>query len=876
MLIYRPMVGLTLGYLTGVYGFRTIPQATWFPLLPPLLALGILLMPRWKQLLSFFCPRWRFQEMTPGSLEQDSSPGLSALHPSPLWPTRIGRERLLLILALLFTTLGWERQRLFTAGRLRDARALPSKTTFWARVEVVNPPEEALGEREQGRWRASGILERIEEREIRGIPVLLSGYGSRRFGRGDRLEGYVKILPSTPAPWPGAFDRAHYLEVRGAVAGLHFFSPRFPRASHSLPGRPMPSSSLLSSSSRPPPYIIHPAQSLSPLRYLDEIRAVAVRAVLRVLPGQGGAFVAAAIFGYKVELAEETQQRFQRTGVGHILAISGLHVGLVLGLAWSLFQRFCYDRRLVATLCLVVAFAYLILSGGRIPVFRATLMATVYLIGLILSRRSDLVNSLAVAALIILFDSPPALTDLGFQLSFVAVLFIACLGKELGLSPLDSKMTGGGPEVERGTSWLRQGGYLFLRRMWDLTVLSIVAWLGVMPLIAIAFGQISLAGLVANIIILPLMLPVIAGGLFLSVTSGFMAPYDVQVAKVVGFPVEVLLKFVDFMNQFSWASLPVALPSPCWLGCYYLGFGFFILRRAIASRRLSRIILATSLAMVGVSGIGMALDMRPQPPPPQTRISLLPGGKTETVVIERSNGEVVIVGPLARRGKDVATFLGRRGRFHIDHVMAWSSSPQKLERELRREISVGRFESLPWRMRKTSSSGEEREGDRERQQGALASRGGKKEKRNAWGGENHLQDRILFAGGEMRGFRDRKGRLLLQTITVDGMTVSSSLPCWPRELVSFLRQGDTHLPPDVCVAYLHRCRDPIPVDAPWFFVSGKKANDSQWQRERWGAIEISRNQEGTIQVRAYDGRRFCPIRPQFRSSCGYHRGSLKP
>ena len=136
----------------------------------------------------------------------------------------------------------------------------------------------------------------------------------------------------------------------------------------------------------------------------------------------------ALLLGEKQELSPKTEENFQVTGIYHVLVISGQHVAIMaVSLIW-LFRLFPFPvgfRVIFTTFALVF---YCLLAGGQSSILRATVMTTTFLISITLDRDRNLINTLSVSALFLLFLNPGWLFDPGFQLSFLAVLAIALFG----------------------------------------------------------------------------------------------------------------------------------------------------------------------------------------------------------------------------------------------------------------------------------------------------------------------------------------------------------------------------------------------------------------------------------------------------------------
>ena len=214
------------------------------------------------------------------------------------------------------------------------------------------------------------------------------------------------------------------------------------------------------------------------------------------LPGEAGAFAAAIMAGDRSGLGRDTLEVLRVTNLAHLLAISGLHMGLVAGFVFAALRLLfatllalglhCPAKKLAAALALLVAAGYLGLSGGNVATERAFVMVAVVLVAVMLDRRAISLRSVAVAATILLIWQPEALLGPGFQMSFAATTaLVAVYGliRDAGLS--------------LGPRWLRPVS--------AVVVTSVVAGLATAPLSAAHFNLWSSYGLLANISSVPLM-----------------------------------------------------------------------------------------------------------------------------------------------------------------------------------------------------------------------------------------------------------------------------------------------------------------------------------------------------------------------------------
>jgi competence protein ComEC len=194
--------------------------------------------------------------------------------------------------------------------------------------------------------------------------------------------------------------------------------------------------------------------------------------------------LSAMVLGDKSGVNKEQKEQFSVAGTSHLLALSGLHLGIIYMLLSFLFR----DRRWqVVNQLLIVAsvWAFVLLVGMPSSVVRAAVMITTLAFIRLLHRGATPLNSLALAALVILITNPYSLFDVGFQLSFCAVLAI------LLFTPL----------IE---SLLTSHHSPFTKYLLSLTIVSIAAQIGTAPLVAYYFGRFSVWFLLANYVAIPL------------------------------------------------------------------------------------------------------------------------------------------------------------------------------------------------------------------------------------------------------------------------------------------------------------------------------------------------------------------------------------
>lgn len=213
--------------------------------------------------------------------------------------------------------------------------------------------------------------------------------------------------------------------------------------------------------------------------------------------------IQAMALGWKGGLTEELSASFVQTGTMHLFAISGLHVALIALILVELARCFHLPRWACAVIVLPLLWFYTAATGWQASAIRATIMATVICAGWVLERPSNMLNSLAASACLILLYDPQQLFQAGFQLSFLVVLSMGIL------SPIfeswRQRLIAPDPFLPeelrpRWRRWLD----LPLNFVTVCLVTSLSAWLGSLPLIAYYFHIITPVSLLANLVLVPL------------------------------------------------------------------------------------------------------------------------------------------------------------------------------------------------------------------------------------------------------------------------------------------------------------------------------------------------------------------------------------
>lgn len=248
--------------------------------------------------------------------------------------------------------------------------------------------------------------------KVRGRILLYVGEGSGDFLTGDRIRFISRIREPRNFGLPGEFDYVRYLAFR------QVYRTAFVKSDKDV-------------------LLIRRRVDCSLQNIVDGLAADFGGFISRCAPGEEGFILRALLLGDMGSVSKATKDAYTRTGVNHILSISGFHISIVVLFVFyvllltaksSEFLLLHFNiRRLILTLTVPVIFFYLLLSGGAPATVRSVIMITVYIIAMLLERDVDPLNSLMLAAMVIIACSPPALFDLSFQLSFLALWGILVL-----------------------------------------------------------------------------------------------------------------------------------------------------------------------------------------------------------------------------------------------------------------------------------------------------------------------------------------------------------------------------------------------------------------------------------------------------------------
>jgi competence protein ComEC len=430
---------------------------------------------------------------------------------------------------------------------------------------------------------------------------------------GDEVRGTFRLRHPRRFDNPGAFDYPAYLASQGV---------------------------FLEGWTREPVEVIRASQGSRLLAAIFGVRTLLLQRLDAAMPPAQAGLLKATVLGDRSGLTPEMNRAFLDSGTYHILAISGLNVSLLAGALFGLFRLLRASPRWAAGAAAVLVTFYAALAGAGPSVIRAAVMADVYLLAVLLDRRADLLNSLALSGLAILWWNPRFLHDVGFQLTFLATLGII-----LVLPRCQSRLV----SLPRPLRWILES-----------VAITVAATAATLPILAGSFNRVSPSGLLANIPIVPLSglitgLGTAACAIFLAVPTGLA-----WLNQVNGWLVDALLELARWFGAWSWSTVRVYAPTTGMLLCYYATLAAVLWAwparpRPVGRGRFSRSAVWVSVGCCALLAAQILWRLYPAAEDSRVRLTMLDVGQGEAIYLEvpgRSN-MLVDAGGMLGEGFDI-------------------------------------------------------------------------------------------------------------------------------------------------------------------------------------------------------------------------------
>ena len=307
------------------------------------------------------------------------------------------------------------------------------------------------------------------------------------------------------------------------------------------------------------PLIIMEHEKGNPLKnFVYNIKNVIERNIKNLYKTPEQYFLSAVLLGDRQDIPREWKDIFSKTQTMHLLAVSGLHVGIVAFIIFFLVGIFGLPRNFKCSVTIFVVIFYAVMVGGRPSVVRAAVMAVVFLSSYVFKRNADIYNSLGLAAVIILIYNPDQLFDYGFILSFVSVFFI------IYMTPLLNRLFH--IDKIKRAALLGNAAYYFS----SLFSASCAVWFGLLPLSVNFFNIISPVSLIVNIFAIPALFVIISLSVFSLIIHPILPFLAVIFAEAAKFFIDVLILFLGLSSKIPFACFKVESQNIFAVAFYYM------------------------------------------------------------------------------------------------------------------------------------------------------------------------------------------------------------------------------------------------------------------------------------------------------------------
>lgn len=289
-----------------------------------------------------------------------------------------------------------------------------------------------------------------------------------------------------------------------------------------------------------------------------------------------GAVLEALLLGERARMDPSVTLSLQNAGIFHLFAISGAHIAILSFFLFSFFKLLRVPQRLSYLLLIGFLLFFAFLVEGRPSVMRATIMTLIFLLGKLIWKKVNLINTISVAAFFLLLANPFNLFDLGFQLTFAAtfsiIIFFPKIIKSLPKLPL---------------------------RISEIFALSLTAQLGVLPLIASSFNRVTFSSLILNFVALPLVGIIMATG-YIFLPFSFLSPTLAQhIAKGIKYLIDLLIMYSHSLDKVSMVSYRIPTPHKLTLLGYFLFL--YLLAFPPKFKRQKLVLALCFLAFLGIT-----------------------------------------------------------------------------------------------------------------------------------------------------------------------------------------------------------------------------------------------------------------------------------
>ncbi len=346
------------------------------------------------------------------------------------------------------------------------------------------------------------------------------------------------------------------------------------------------------------------------------IRARIVHVINQSLPPQQAGLLNGMLIGYKQDLSEEVQDAFSKSGLSHIMAVSGSNVGFIVLPLIFIFGKLKVRRKYANTLIIAILMLFTLITGFEPSVLRAVIMAAVILIGQMLLKETEIFTSISFAALLLMVYNPGILFNIGFQLSFAAtislVLFYKYLKEKLSFKFIPSFLA-------------------------DVLAATISAQIGVLPITVFYFNKLSIVSIISNLLVVPLVEFITILGTLMAILGQLHIVFSTLIGYINNVLLSIVLLVTKVSSEMPWSVITLTTPSVILVVFYYAAITYFFWYKPKYKARLKLKYFISAALLIFLTILYGALT------PKGLEVVFLDVGQGDCALVRTSEGKKVLI-----------------------------------------------------------------------------------------------------------------------------------------------------------------------------------------------------------------------------------------
>ena len=471
----------------------------------------------------------------------------------------------------------------------------------------------------------------------------------KNLGIGDSIEIDCWLSRFNEPLNPGQFDIKKYLQSRGVFVAAQVNSPQAVK--------------LLAKA---------PPTSFGRLR--NRFTAIASESLYgQTLPkDKSSPLLAALILGERADIGEETYNAFRKTGLAHFISLSGMHIGILAGFIWFLLKTIGLTKRPRAAMCFLLIVIYILIVPPRAATLRAAVLCWFFCLSVIFSRKTNALNTLSLAGLVLLYIRPGDIFIAGFQLSYMTVLGIILLQRHISnwmhTITTDRLAILHRPKTQDTTpiSFLRW----FTTWAIELLATGFSAWIGGAGVMLYHFGTITPLASMWTVLIFPLVLFILAAGFAKMIMAVLLPTLAMAIGALASNLADALAAAVKLIAKIDVSQITIGATPMILIVCYYIILIFI----RFAHLRTKKLKTTVSVIMAASIILSLGIIKYNRTFPDDLKLTCLAVDHGQAALLTMPGGKNILIDAGSQISKDcggriIVPYLMEKGIAKLDAII---------------------------------------------------------------------------------------------------------------------------------------------------------------------------------------------------------------